>query len=196
MANPISLLKISGVLSITQTAGYGKYYAATAVASAKFIPSSDGSSIFLTIGGDNYTIRYFDLNVNGQSATTLSEALILLNSIFEATPASYLVYTALLNQSGTNAPVATVLENTLGGTVVWTRTDVGTYVATLVGAFTENKTTTIQEVVNQNDIEANTINISGVRTGNNTYSLSSGAAGVGGLDDVINNYTIEIRVYP
>lgn len=52
----------------------------------------------------------------------------------------YRVYTALLTQSGTAAPVATVLENTLGGTVVWSRNDVGTYVATLSGAFTANKT--------------------------------------------------------
>lgn len=49
--------------------------------------------------------------------------------------ASYLVYTALLTQSGTSAPVATVLENTLGGTVVWTYVDVGTYLGTLTGAF-------------------------------------------------------------
>lgn len=53
---------------------------------------------------------------------------------------SYKVYTALLTQSGTDAPVATVLENTLGGTVVWTRQSAGIYNATLVGAFTENKT--------------------------------------------------------
>ncbi len=54
--------------------------------------------------------------------------------------ASYLVYTALLSQTGTSAPVATVLENTLGGTVVWTRDDAGEYTATLSGAFTVNKT--------------------------------------------------------
>lgn len=52
----------------------------------------------------------------------------------------YKVYRAIMNQTGTNAPVATVLDNTLGGTVVWTRTDVGRYVATLSGAFTANKT--------------------------------------------------------
>lgn len=45
------------------------------------------------------------------------------------------VYRALLTQSGTDAPVATVLENTLGGTVVWTRNDVGEYVGTLATAF-------------------------------------------------------------
>ena len=53
---------------------------------------------------------------------------------------SYLVYTALLTQSGTDAPVATVLENTLGGTVFWTRTQAGVYKGTLAGAFTVGRT--------------------------------------------------------
>lgn len=52
----------------------------------------------------------------------------------------YKVYTALLTQSGTNAPVATVLENTLGGEVVWSREDVGIYSGTLSGVFTLDKT--------------------------------------------------------
>lgn len=58
----------------------------------------------------------------------------------DANSRPYLVYTALLSQSGTDAPVATVLENTLGGTVVWTRSGIGNYVGTLAGVFTINKT--------------------------------------------------------
>ncbi len=50
-------------------------------------------------------------------------------------PAKYKVYTALLTQYGTNAPTATVLENTLGGSIVWTRDAVGVYKATLVGIY-------------------------------------------------------------
>lgn len=50
------------------------------------------------------------------------------------------MYVALLNQTGTDAPVATVLVNTLGGTVVWTYADTGQYNATLAGAFVSNKT--------------------------------------------------------
>ena len=52
----------------------------------------------------------------------------------------YKVYTALLTQSGTDAPVATVLENTLGGDVVWSYNSIGIYHATSIGSFTENKT--------------------------------------------------------
>jgi hypothetical protein len=53
---------------------------------------------------------------------------------------NYKKYVALLNQSGTDAPVATVLENTLGGEPVWTRVNDGQYTCTLAGAFPQNKT--------------------------------------------------------
>ena len=43
-----------------------------------------------------------------------------------ATP-TYKVYSALLTQTGTDAPVATVLENTLGVSIVWEYIDVGDY---------------------------------------------------------------------
>lgn len=46
---------------------------------------------------------------------------------FAITP--YKVYRALLSQSGTDDPTATVLENTLGD-VVWTRNSAGSYLAT------------------------------------------------------------------
>ena len=49
--------------------------------------------------------------------------------------AGYKTYVALLSQAETDPPVATVLENTLGGTVVWTYYDVGQCIGTLTGAF-------------------------------------------------------------
>ena len=54
--------------------------------------------------------------------------------------ASYDVYTAILTQTGTDAPVATVLDNTLGGTVVWTYEEFAIYYGTLSGVFTSGKT--------------------------------------------------------
>lgn len=42
----------------------------------------------------------------------------------------YKVYSAYITQTATNAPVATVLENTTGETITWSRTGVGTYEAT------------------------------------------------------------------
>jgi hypothetical protein len=49
-------------------------------------------------------------------------------------------YVAALTQSGTGAPTAVVMENSLGGTLVLARSIGGTYSATLVGAFDAAKT--------------------------------------------------------
>ena len=57
--------------------------------------------------------------------------------------APYKVYTALLTQEGTDAPVATVLENTLGEDIIWTRDSSGSYYGDTIGnVFTFNKTFT------------------------------------------------------
>jgi hypothetical protein len=53
----------------------------------------------------------------------------------------YLSYVATITQTGTDAPVATVLENTLsGGAVVWTRQGEGVFEGTSIGSFTVGKT--------------------------------------------------------
>jgi hypothetical protein len=52
----------------------------------------------------------------------------------------YLSYVALLAQTGTDDPTATVLKNELGGTVVWTRSRAGLYIGTLAGAFPSGRT--------------------------------------------------------
>jgi hypothetical protein len=50
-------------------------------------------------------------------------------------------YVAILNQTGTNAPTATILENTLGFTPVWSYISPGIYHLTYTGGFpTRSKT--------------------------------------------------------
>jgi hypothetical protein len=105
----------------------------------------------------------------------------------------YKVYTALLTQSGTSAPVATVLENTLGGTVVWSYFGVGQYVGTLIGAFTTSKSTVTVTRPNPSatsfdtNIAANIINndTMAYTTFNNTTYINSQSNGI----------FLEIRVY-
>jgi hypothetical protein len=50
------------------------------------------------------------------------------------------LYVALLTQSGTDAPVATVLQNDLSGPIVWSRIGVDQYKGILSNEFTLNKT--------------------------------------------------------
>lgn len=49
------------------------------------------------------------------------------------------VYAAIVTQTGTANPTATVLQNDLGGTVVWARSGVGVYSGTLTAAFPAGK---------------------------------------------------------
>jgi hypothetical protein len=74
----------------------------------------------------------------GLSADTFSATTLYVDGSQITKP--YKVYTALLNQTGTDAPIATVLENTLGGEVIWSRVGVGIYSAILANAFTADNT--------------------------------------------------------
>lgn len=50
---------------------------------------------------------------------------------------SYLVYLTRINQSGTNAPTATVYDNSLGVTPSWARSGAGTYEGTFTAGATD-----------------------------------------------------------
>ena len=102
----------------------------------------------------------------------------------------YKVYTALLTQSGTNAPVATVLENTLG-TVTFTRSSTGVYFVNSSGLFTEDKTFVIMGAgANAGAINAiNLINSSAFSIVTKALSTHSDA------DSANTKVAFEIRVY-
>jgi len=108
-----------------------------------------------------------------------------------------LVYRALLTQSNTDAPTATVLENTLGGEVVWTRPAVGRYDATLAGAFTVNKT-----AVNSGSCMDGVTTLLGFFVGARTDAdsvrvISTAANDLSSVsDDILLNTYVEILVYP
>lgn len=56
----------------------------------------------------------------------------------------YKSYSVLLNQSGTAAPIATILENTLGFVPVWTYVSVGEYhITSPAGGFPSQKTSSM-----------------------------------------------------
>ena len=99
----------------------------------------------------------------------------------------YKSYVAILNQSGVAAPVATGIYNTLGGAVVWSRVSQGQFKGVLNGAFTLNKTPClIVNGVNNDSLFA--------FANSNTNEIDISC--LTGDDDVIQNASIEIRVYP
>lgn len=110
---------------------------------------------------------------------------------------NYKEYIATLTQSGTSAPVAMVLSNTLGGTLVWSRVAQGEYAATLSGAFTVNKTALLPGMA-QTGIDFSVVRI--YRTDTSTITIITQDVDVRGsaadaADGLLNETTVWIRVY-
>lgn len=112
----------------------------------------------------------------------------------------YLIYDAVISQTGTSAPTATVGQNTMGGTMTWARSGVGTYTLTCsVAAFTANKT---QIFIGPPLGETSTITIiSAVRTSTTvitvrTQQTSADAGGLADIDAVLTEKAIRIVVFP
>lgn len=103
----------------------------------------------------------------------------------------YKVWIALVTQSGTSAPTATVLENTLGGTVTFARTGVGSYTFTLTSAFPNNKTTVLYGGCGSSQCFINSS-----RTSDNAVLVLTQDINLSQSDDILNISTFEIRVYP
>ncbi len=133
-----------------------------------------------------------------------NELVDAVNTLESNTTPSYKVYTALLTQSGTDAPVATVLENTLGYEPVFYRQNTGAYsvdpTAPLIApTFNPNKVAmfighnTTNNAGNYNSLEYlgldsgdGTVNIITYNTDGDTFVTADG---------VLNYTPIEIRVY-
>jgi len=103
-------------------------------------------------------------------------------------------YTALISQTGTSAPVVTVLENTLGSTVSHNRTAPGVFSCGFTNAFVSGKTTATLSIgsnIGGTEILHNRAYFTNVNTV--TYgSYDSGTP----TDSRLNSAVLEIRVYP
>lgn len=104
---------------------------------------------------------------------------------------NYKIYRALLNQTGSSAPIATVLENGFTGAIVWTRNSDGNFTGTLSGQFPSNKT-----FITNGFVELNFLGdkVYVYRDTNNAIGVISTING-GGADGLLTNFPIEIIVY-
>jgi hypothetical protein len=100
-------------------------------------------------------------------------------------------YRALISSDNLNDPIVTVLENTLGATVAWTRSFNGIYLGTISGGFDPDKTILFISnglaplVITYLYVESNQAKIVNL--------LADGSATV---DDMLLNASVEINVYP
>lgn len=107
----------------------------------------------------------------------------------------YKKYVAQVSQTSTNAPVVTVLENTIGD-IVWSYNSGGFYPGVLAGAFPTGKTWLMLNVAAIADnamlrwVDEDTIAL-------HSQDGFPPAGNIGlAQDGVLNNCSIEIRVYP
>jgi hypothetical protein len=121
------------------------------------------------------------------------------SSVFAPLP-NYKVYRALMTQVETDAPTATILENTLGN-IVWERDVTGIYLGTLTGVFTTSKLflpnpNASGSFILRNTSFASTGTYSINRKSDNILELRSYRISGGTLsDEMLNNAPIEIIVY-
>lgn len=110
----------------------------------------------------------------------------------------YLVYTALLTQSGTDAPVATVLRNTLGETPTYLRDGTGNYKITSPGNLFDSDKATIEFGTLPKSSGAERFGISvdrsslAARFEIQTFQIVDQAL----VDSALAATKVEIRVYP
>ena len=88
---------------------------------------------------DNLLGTQFDAESGANITKNFSVGKIIALANQAQTP--YKVYTAIITQTGMSAPVANVLENTLGVEISWTYIEAGKYGINGDGLFTLNKTT-------------------------------------------------------
>lgn len=161
------------------------------------------SELALLNGRPGYTVLVKDYGVFEWLASGTANSIDIFDgasgvwSLVQASAAAGGVavkaYRALLTQSSTSAPSATVLENSLGGTVVWTRTNAGQYSGTLSGAFPASKTFIMYPGIVGSI--ASPGEVFSVRSSNNVVIVNTGTGGTE-TDSLLSSFPIEILVYP
>ena len=143
----------------------------------------NADNVFIT--GNNNRVLGSNVTLIDTNNFTPEEEGVYIGGVKVSTPK---VYRALLTQTGTSAPVATVIENTIGS-IVWTRVNVGHYRGTLSSAFTSNKTHVL--------INSNEDSVAFVEYNANFITVKSQLADTLALtDSLLKNSAIQILVYP
>lgn len=127
----------------------------------------------------------------GYNSTNLSSSLSERNEIgsIKEIGSTYRSYIALLNQSGENAPVVTILENSVGD-VVWSYTDIGKYRGTLVSGFSASVSIFVG-----NKFTLNTSHTWAYASNTNDYVDLTIQDDTGYIDGELTNTLLEIRLF-
>lgn len=127
---------------------------------------------------------------------TLAQVQALLSTVTNGgLPSTAKLYQAVISQTGTDAPTAQVLQNTLGGTLVFARGDVGVYSATLAGAFPAFTTAIIPGAVSFEDLQSTEFRrVSDNEIGISTFDIINPAVPTS-ADSLLTNAFLQIITF-
>jgi hypothetical protein len=100
------------------------------------------------------------------------------------------VYRAFLTQTGTSAPVPTIVGTNTIGTIVWARSSAGVYTATLLNGFVGSVTS----IAGLSAVSATDIRIAFTKTSSDVVTFNIYQNDVL-TDAILSSQYIEIRVY-
>lgn len=155
--------------------------------------SNDGSSNNRMLISDNVYNKGL-MYRNDYTANFTTYSLVTKGYVDSKKP--YKVYTALLTQTSTNAPTASVLENTFGITATFSYATPGQYYLHMSGQFTTN-TFIINGSPDQGPIGGDFAHFVTNKVSSDIIVLQTlDVNGAGLVDGLLNDTSIEIRVYP
>lgn len=177
------------VNAIGNNAGVNNTYDHVTLLGCSATADADDQLVFSNGAGFNARISNTNITANRKYELPNASGTIALTS--DIPPSiGYLVYTAIISQTGTSAPTAIVLENTIGA-ITLSYSLVGQYRINSSGLFTLNKT-----VIYGNSISNNSDTIFYIPQTVNYCSINTRTLGGSTANDILFNTFVEIRVYP
>ncbi len=191
----LSLFFVVMVLGVFVYGGMSSYSVSAAAPNVTVTPGptrTPQASGNITISDGTHTAwKVKRINLSG---ATVSSGVGVANIVVSGGGSNVKVFRALLNQSGSNAPTAVVIENTLGGVPVWSRDSSGEYLLTLAGAFPD-----AAKIYWSAPVETTMLGVRYViahRNDSDSIWVGTVDDSAIGRDDVFSSTPIEILVYP
>lgn len=141
------------VLDLISTGSYPGDRTGTTLPAAGGIINNNFLNISQSLANANASSSLYSSSLNNRItdvSSSLNNRITSISSSLASTinaKVPYKVYSAYITQTGANNPTISVLENTTGGTITWTRTASGSYQASSSNAaFTIDKCVPREEV--------------------------------------------------
>ena len=181
-------------IGVKPSPSFPSFYIRDASSSIDRFIIADGGRILINKTDDDLTNQLQVAGTISASPATTANQVPTWGQVQAVAARPYKVYTALLSQSGTNAPTATVLENTTGQTITLTRVNVGVYQMSFSLIAPQSKTFVLSTPASNYIFQH--ISVAGGGTAVNISTASLVGSTITPTDGLLQRTPIEIRIYP